>query len=40
MTMNFCSQALAERLRRCVTFNPAEWKAYSDHGPIVATLED
>ena len=36
----FVSLALAERLRRCVAFNPTEWYAFSDHGPIVATFED
>jgi hypothetical protein len=36
----FASPALAERLGRCVALNPAEWRAYSDHSPIVATFED
>jgi hypothetical protein len=31
---------LAERLRRCVAFNPTEWYAFSDHSAIVATFED
>jgi len=39
--MTTCSSlALAERLRRCVAFNPTEWYAFSDHSPIVATFED
>jgi len=39
--MTTCSSlALAERLRRCVAFNPTEWYAFIDHGPIVATFED
>ena len=36
----FASLALAERLRRCVAFNPTEWYALSDHSSIVATFED
>jgi exonuclease III len=36
----FASPALAERLRRCLAFNPTEWYAFSDHSPIVATFED
>ena len=36
----FASPALAERLRRCVAFNPTGWYAFSDHSPIVATFED
>jgi hypothetical protein len=32
--------SLAERLRRCVAFNPTGWYAFSDHSPIVATFED
>jgi hypothetical protein len=35
----FASPALAERLRRCLAFNPTEWYAFSDHSPIVATFE-
>ena len=35
----FASPALAERLRRCVAFNPTEWYAFSDQSPIVATFE-
>ena len=35
----FASPALAERLRRCLTFNPTEWYALSDHSPIGATFE-
>ena len=31
--------ALAERLRRCLAFNPTEWYTFSDHSPIVATFE-
>ena len=31
--------ALAEKLRRCVAFNPTEWYV-SDHSPNVATFED
>ena len=39
--MTTCSSlALAQRLRQCVAFNPTEWYAFSDHGPIVATFED
>lgn len=36
----FTSPALAERLGRCVAFDPTEWYAFSDHSPIVATFED
>ncbi len=36
----FASPAVAERLRRCLAFNPTEWYAFSDHSPIVATFED
>lgn len=34
----FASSALADRLDTCAALSPLEWRAYSDHSPIIASF--
>lgn len=35
----FASEALSKKLRNCEALPPPEWRAYSDHSPIIAIFE-